>query len=85
MRANNGRLTKVLIGVAITVIAAMVLGGVHLYGDVRVHEVRGAQHERRIGGIEAEQDVLQKDVSDIKADIREIKTILQRMEKGTAR
>jgi len=81
MANTNGRMSKVVVGVAIVLIATMIVGGIQLYASTYGHEVTLTRHQERLNLIEARQEAIREAIAETRADTREIKAILVRMEK----
>ena len=73
MTNGNGTLKTILCGVAVAVVATMVIATVTVLGTVRVNAAALTAQAPRIERNTA-------DISDVKGDIREIKAILERIE-----
>ena len=78
---HNGRMRKIILGVAVALIPILIIGALHIYGDVRVLASCRDQHEARVGNCEADLRSVKDDIADIKADVREVRVILQRLER----
>jgi len=76
--SREGALTKVIVGVAVVVLATALIQSVAIWADVQVHTAKMEQHCRRITRAENQLQQVADDLSDIKADIREIKAVLER-------
>jgi len=77
---TNGTARKVAAGVLVTLMTALVVGGVGVSTRQEVLQAHLRQHELRLTGVEDDLRAVGRDVADIRADIREIKAILQRLE-----
>ena len=77
----NGRIGRIIVGVAVAMIPILIIGALHIYGDVRVLASCRDQHEARVGNCEADLRSVKDDIADIKADVREVRVILQRLER----
>ena len=73
MTNGNGTLKTITCGVAVAVIATMVIAMVTVLGTVRVNAAALALYAPRIERNEC-------DISNVKGDLREIKAILERIE-----
>jgi hypothetical protein len=80
MANGNGAVSKIACGLAIAVIASLILGTVTLFGTVRVNSSGLEGASTRITKCEAANERNTAAISDIKGDLREIKAILERIE-----
>lgn len=72
---------KVYTGIAVALLCAVLLAWVAIAGDVRVNSNRVNGTCRRLDNAEKAALRQSQDLSEIKADVRAIKAILERMEK----
>ena len=78
---GNGVMSKIATGLAIAIIASVVLGTVTLFGTVRVNSNTIDGAVARIAKCELANERDAVAISAIKGDLQEIKAILQRIEK----
>jgi hypothetical protein len=78
---GGSAIQKIYTGVAVALLGAVLLGWVATAADVRVNTVAIAEACRRIEKGEAIAARQAEDTAEIKAELREIKAILERMEK----
>ena len=71
---GNGMLKKIICGVSVTVIAALIIAVIAVLGTVRVNSMALAAMAPRVERNTAT-------ISDMRVDVREIKTIVERIEK----
>jgi len=79
--ANNGMMQKVYIGITVALACAIICGWVTITGDVRANTITLMHFQRRADKIETAMKRHADNLSEIRADIREIKTILERAER----
>ena len=77
---NNGVAQKFYIGVMVALACAIVCGWVTITSDVRANTTSLMHFSRRADTTDATIQDQANSLTEIKADIREIKTILERME-----
>jgi len=80
--AKNGVALKAFCGLAATLIAALTIATVTALGTTRVHTSRLDTNARDIVRVETVADENAKHVSDVRADIKEIRAILERIEES---
>ena len=78
---NNGVAQKFYIGVLIALAVAIVCGWITITGDVRANTTSLAHFAHRAERVDSTIQGQATSLSEIKADIRVIKTILERMER----
>ncbi len=74
-------LTRIYSGTAVVLLGAVFLGWMATAGDVRVNAGAIAMTDERLNRYELLARRRQEDISLIKADLREIKVMLERIEK----
>ena len=84
MTAPNGTTSaKVITGVAIVLLAGAIIGTIALGREVAVVRNDVDNEKEKLLEVKCRQDLAISCLGDIKGDIREIKTILERMDKET--
>ena len=79
--AEANILSKVLTAVSVTVLTAVFLGWVVTAGDARVNAQALASTGRRLDRFETWAEHQARETGEVKAELRAIKAILDRMEK----
>lgn len=81
MTNGNAAFQKIFSGVAVMVAGAVMLGWAAIAGDVRVNRSGITAQRDRIENCERLSEKQSNDLSEIKADIRAIKVILEQMDR----
>ena len=83
MTPPNGNIAKIMVGVAVILMAGAVIGTIALGREVAVVRNDVENEKEKLLEVKCRQDLAISCLGDIKGDIREIKTILERMDKET--
>ena len=78
---NGTTIAKVITGVAIVLLAGAIIGTIALGREVAVVRNDVDNEKEKLLEVKCRQDLMTSCLNDIKGDIREIKTILTRMDK----
>ena len=83
MTPPNGNIAKIMVGVVVILMAGAVIGTIALGREVAVVRNDVENEKEKLLEVKCRQDLAISCLGDIKGDIREIKTILERMDKET--
>ena len=81
MTPPNGNIAKIMVGVVVILMAGAIVGTIALGREVAVVRNDVDNEKEKLLEVKCRQDLAISCLGDIKGDIREIKTILERMGK----